>query len=305
MSNAKPVRAPRSAFPRRPLRRLPGNPGRRGVDLGRRRGRVGALRAPDTRTGRCARRPYRCAGGEVAARARPLPRLSARRCGLPAAQPGLSGAGAGLLPRRRRAPAGGCAAGIRGRRRGAVRAPRHRRASHARHRGGRHPGRGEPVDAGALRHRGPRPRRPRRAPVHLRHHRQAQGRDAHPRQPVLERAGAARDLGVPRGRHAPAHAPPLPHPRAVRGLPHLAPQRHADDLLPPVRRGRGLSAAAASDGVHGRADVLRAPARADRLRGGAVRERPPVRVRARRRFWSRPSRSSGSAPDTPSSNATA
>ena len=128
----------------------------------------------------------------------------------------------GLLPRRCRAPAGGCAAGIRGRRRGAVQAPRHRRSSHARRRGGRHPGRGEPVDAGALRHRRARARRPRRTTLHLRHHRQAQGRDAHPRQPVLERAGAARGLGLSPRRRAPPHAPPLPHPRAVRGVPHVA-----------------------------------------------------------------------------------
>ena len=53
---------------------------------------------------------------------------------------------------------------------------------------------------------------------------------------------------------------------------------HADDLLPAVRCGRGLPAAAAGDGVHGCAHLLRAPSRTGRVRSGAVRERPPLRL---------------------------
>ena len=39
-------------------------------------------------------------------------------------------------------------------------------------------------------------RRPRRAGLHLRHHRPRKGRDAQPRQPRRERAGAGRGLGL-------------------------------------------------------------------------------------------------------------
>jgi malonyl-CoA/methylmalonyl-CoA synthetase len=44
-----------------------------------------------------------------------------------------------------------------------------------------------------------RGQRPRRHPLHLRHHRPLQGRDAHPPQPRRQRAGAARILGLPPG----------------------------------------------------------------------------------------------------------
>ena len=43
-----------------------------------------------------------------------------------------------------------------------------------------------------------RRRRPRGAPLHLRHHRALQGRDADPRQPRVERAGAGRRLALRR-----------------------------------------------------------------------------------------------------------
>ena len=50
--------------------------------------------------------------------------------------------------------------------------------------------------AGSLRDGGARGRRPRGAALHLGHHRPLQGRDADPRQPRLERRGAARGLGA-------------------------------------------------------------------------------------------------------------
>ncbi|MFO1269398.1 MAG: AMP-binding protein [Rubrivivax sp.] len=47
----------------------------------------------------------------------------------------------------------------------------------------------------ADRHEPRRGRRPRRDPLHQRHHRPQQGRDAHARQPARQRAGAARGVG--------------------------------------------------------------------------------------------------------------
>ena len=299
----QPLRTSRSTFSRRPHGRLPGDPGRRGVDLCRHRGGVGALCEPAGRTGRGARRPCRGAGGEISAGAHSLSRMPARGRRLSAAQPRVSGAGAGVLPRRRGSSTGGGAARIAERALGAVRAARRRRAADPRRARRRHAGRGEPGDARSLRHRRAEVRRPRRAALHLGYYRPAEGRDAHPRQPVLERAGAARGLGIPRGRRSPSHAAHLPYP-AVRGVPHVAAQRLAHDLLPAVRRGRGPAGCCRGRRCSWACPPSTCACSGRPASGEAVRGRPPVRLRLGAAAGADPSRSSASGPDTPSSNAT-
>jgi malonyl-CoA/methylmalonyl-CoA synthetase len=71
----------------------------------------------------------------------------------------------------------------------------------------------------------PRGRRPGRHPLHQRHHRAQQGRDAHARQPAVQRAGAEGLLGLAGGRRAGARAAHLPRARPVRRQPRCAAQR--------------------------------------------------------------------------------
>ena len=73
-------------------------------------------------------------------------------------------------------------------------------------------------------------RRPGRHPLHQRHHRAQQGRDAHARQPAVERAGAEGLLGLARRRRADPRAADLPRARPVRGAPWRAAQWQQDDL---------------------------------------------------------------------------
>ena len=83
-------------------------------------------------------------------------------------------------------------------------------------------GRGRRAKAGLRRCRH-RLGRSRRHPLHLGHDRAIEGRDADPRQPRLERAGADRHLALHRPRRADPRPADLPHPRAVRGDQHAAP----------------------------------------------------------------------------------
>ena len=129
---------------------------------------------------------------------RPLPRLRAGGRHLPAAQHGLHPQRGRLLRRRCRA------AGDRRRARAARRpcrprrAPRRRRDAVARHAGDGTLMEAAAGAAGDFDDAKRRLGRPRRHPLHVRHHRPLQGRDAHPRQPRLERAGADRDVALHR-----------------------------------------------------------------------------------------------------------
>ena len=71
-----------------------------------------------------------------------------------------------------------------------------RDARHARRQGQGQPDGGGRRGPGGLRDGGAYGRRPRRAALHLGHHRPLQGRDADPRKPRLERPGAARGLAL-------------------------------------------------------------------------------------------------------------
>ena len=136
-----------------------------------------------------------------------------------------------------------------------------RDARHARRQGqGQPDGRGR-RGSGSLRDGGARGRRPRGAALHLGHHRPLQGRDADPRQPRLERRGAARGLGLHRRRRADPRAADLPHPRPLRRDQRHAVLRRLDDLPAEVRRRPDLRADAAGDRADGRPDLLRPPAR--------------------------------------------
>ena len=110
----------------------------------------------------------------------------------------------------------------------------------------------------------PAPRARRRArgdPLHQRHDRPQQGGDAVARQPAQQRAHAAALLGLAARRRADPRAADLPRPRPVRRVARRAAQRQPHDLVQPLRRARGGGAPARCDGLHGRADALRAPAR--------------------------------------------
>ena len=162
------------------------------------------------------------------------PRLPAGRRGLRAAEHRLHPGGAGLFHHRRRAAGGD----LRSRGRGRARADRlgcAGRALHARgerRRAADRRGRGAALGpgGGAARRRGPCG-----DPLHLRHHRAVQGRDAEPRQPVVERRDAALALGLPARRRADPRAAALPHARAVRGAEPDADERRAGDPAAEVR----------------------------------------------------------------------
>ena len=113
-------------------------------------------------------------------------------------------------------------------------------------------------------------RRPRRHPLHFRHHGSLQGRDADARQPALERADAPRRLALHAGRRAAARAADLPYARPVRRDPHDH-GRGRRDAVPAALRRQGRGGPAASGLDHdGRADPLRSPARRTGAgRGGA------------------------------------
>ena len=74
-------------------------------------------------------------------------------------------------------------------------------------------------------------RRPGRHPLHQRHHRAQQGRDADAWQPAEQRAGAQGLLGLARRRRADPRAADLPCARPVRGLARRAAGRREDDLV--------------------------------------------------------------------------
>ncbi len=118
-------------------------------------------------------------------------------------------------------------------------------------------------------------RRPRRAALHLRHHRALQGRHAQPWQPRLERAGAGRDLALHAGRCADPRAADLPHPRPVRRHQRHAAGRLVDDLPAKVRSRPDRGADGARQRDDGRADLLYAAARGI----PACRRRPTAGMR--------------------------
>ena len=80
-----------------------------------------------------------------------------------------------------------------------------------------------------------RGRRPRRHPLHQRHHRPQQGRHAHARQPAQQRRGAQDLLGLAARRRADPRIAHLPRARPVRGHPRRADQRQQDVLDVEVR----------------------------------------------------------------------
>ncbi|CAA9425161.1 MAG: Long-chain-fatty-acid--CoA ligase, partial [uncultured Ramlibacter sp.] len=253
---------------RRPARRLPGQPRRARRRNRRRTGLQLARPGPgDGHDGqpaglpRPARRlPRRSAGGEVSRGHDAVPGHAARRLRLPAAEHRLPERRDRVLHRQRGARGGGMQPAqfqldqqdrLQG---------RHAQRVHARgrpHRLAAGP-RGVPQRPARSGHQGQR--RPRRHPLHQRHHGPQQGRDADARQPAVQRPSAEGLLGLATGRRADPRAADLPRARPVRGLARRAHQRQQDDLDGPVRCAQGGAGDAARHRVHGRAHAVRAHA---------------------------------------------
>ena len=239
-----------------------------------------------------------------------LPGRAARRPRLPAAQHRLQERRGRLLHRRRRAGglrlrAEGFHLGLEARLRG-----RDDLRLHARRRPQRQPARARHPLRRLARARRPPQRRHGGDPLHQRHHRAQQGRDADARQPALERADAEGLLGLAaargrRRRRADPCAADLSRPRPLRRLARRPARRRAHALARPLRPAPRRRAAAARHRVHGRADALRAPAR----RADADARGLPPHARLHQRLGAAAARHlrrrSASAPATPSSSATA
>ena len=148
-------------------------------------------------------------------------------------------------------------------------------------------------------------RRSRRHPLHLRHHRALEGRDADPRQSRLQRAGAGRAVALQRRRRADPRAAGLPYPRPVRRRQCRAGRRRDDDLPAALRRRRGRRRAAARDDADGRADLLHPAARPSRPDARGEPRTCACSSAARRRCSPRPTRAGARRPATPCSSATA
>ena len=88
-------------------------------------------------------------------------------------------------------------------------------------------------------------------------------------------------LAIPARRPAAAHAADLSRARPVRRLPLLPVERHPDVLRAEIRCQAGPALLPRSDGVHGRSDVLCAPACGARFHPGALRQYAPLRLRLR------------------------
>ena len=145
----------------------------------------------------------------------------------------------------------------------------------------------EPRQRGA----GPRTGRHRRHPLHVRDHRDAEGRRAHARQPRPQRRDRRRPVRHRRGRRRPRSAPALPLLRPDVRPERLRPRRRRADPHPALRPRQGARDHRARPGhrVRGRADdVLRhaaeprgrdrghvEPARLRVGRGGAARRGAP------------------------------
>ncbi len=139
--------------------------------------------------------------------------------------------------------------------------------------------------------RSARKRRPRRNPLHLRHHRALQGRDAQPRQSGLELAEPGRLLALHRQGCADPRAADLSHARPVRGEQCHAVRARLDDLPAEIRPRGDHQADGARHRADGRADLLYPPAAkpepdagvdqpyaAVHLRLGAAARRHPSRM---------------------------
>ncbi len=224
------------------------------------------------------RRPGRPAGEEVARGAGRLCRLRGGRGGVPAAQHRLYAGRGGLFRHR----CGRQAADLR--RRG-VRGPRTGGGksgggpADARCRRHRHACRSRPRPARNLRARRARAGRPRRLPLHLRHHRALQGRHAHAGQPSFQRRGAGGCLALHRRGRSAARTADLPHARPVRGHQRHPAGRRVDDLPARPRHGRPGGGHAARHLDDGRAHLLHPPAGRPAPGPGADRPYAAVRVR--------------------------
>ena len=101
--------------------------------------------------------------------------------------------------------------------------------------------------------------RHRRHPLHVRHHRHAEGRRAHARQPRPQRRDRRRPVRHRRGRRRPRSAPALPLLRPDVRAERLRPRRRRADPHPALRPGQGARDHRARQGhrVRGRADDVR------------------------------------------------
>ena len=149
-------------------------------------------------------------------------------------------------------------------------------AGRARRRAG-DPGRAPVRGAAGRRRAGPaagraRPGRPGGDHLHLRHHRNPEGRRAVAHRAVHERRHPRPAVRVRRGRRRDRGAAALPRVRAVVDHEHLRPARRDHDPRPPVRSRGGPAAHAAGPGdrVHGRPDHVHRAAAGDR-RGRRLR----------------------------------
>ena len=127
---------------------------------------------------------------------------------------------------------------------------------------------------------------------------------------AVQRAHARRVLGLQGrresgGRRAAARAADVPRARPVRGAALRAAVGRHDAVPAEVRSAPGAGPAAARDGVHGRADVLHAPARRGRARPPRLPQHAPVRVGLGAAAAGDLRRVPQSAPATRSSSATA
>ena len=277
-----------------------------GVDLRRHRCDFGALREPVARAGRGVRRSRRSAGGEIAAGAHSLSRVSARGRRLSAAQLCVSGSGAGLFPRRRRASNGGGAARVAAWTHGALRAARCRRAPHPRactttapwsRRAARCPIASTPSSGGQV--ISPRCSTP-RAPPASRRGAMLTHANLFSNAQVLHAAWGFREGDVL------LHMLPIFHTHGLFvAVPHVAAQRLADGSS-----ARGSTRPRRAGCCRGRrcswACPLSTYACCGRPASGRGSARTPAcSSPARRRCLNRPSRSSASGPVTRSSNVTA
>ena len=99
-------------------------------------------------------------------------------------------------------------------------------------------------------------RRPRRDHLHLRHDRSLEGRDAHPRQPALQRGDTVSCMGLARRRRVAARVADLPRARLVRSLALCIPECDAGGSAEAFRRCGIAARTSPRHRLDGCADVL-------------------------------------------------